>query len=68
MRVPVLAAAALATLVMLLANSWASAADYRVTVKSAIPYAEHDGVRLVGDLYLPEGRSKAPVVVGKFVE
>src|SRR6185437_3053545 len=63
MRVPVLAAAALATIVLLLANSWASAAEYKVTVKSAIAYAEHDGVRLVGDLYLPEGRSKAPVVV-----
>jgi acetyl esterase/lipase len=32
-------------------------------MKSAIPYAEHGGVRLLGDLYLPEGRSKAPVVV-----
>jgi acetyl esterase/lipase len=63
MRVAVLAAAALAMLVTLLANSWASAAEYKVTVKSAIPYAEHDGARLVGDLYLPEGRSKAPVVV-----
>jgi acetyl esterase/lipase len=63
MRVPVLVAAALATIVLLLANSWASAAEYKVTVKSAIPYAEHDGVRLLGDLYLPEGRSKAPVVV-----
>jgi acetyl esterase/lipase len=63
MHVPVLAAAALATLVTLLANSWASAAEYKVTVKSAIPYAGHDGVRLLGDLYLPEGRSKAPVVV-----
>ena len=63
MRVAVLAAAALAMLVTLLANSWASAAEYKVTVKSAISYAEHAGVRLLGDLYLPEGRSKAPVVV-----
>ena len=52
-RVPVLAAAALAMLVTLLANSWASAAEYKVTVKSAIPYAEHDGVRLLGDINLP---------------
>jgi acetyl esterase/lipase len=63
MRVPLLAATTLATLATLLANSWASAADYKVTMKSAIAYAEHDGVRLIGDLYLPEGRSKAPVVV-----
>lgn len=63
MRVPVLAVATVAALAAFLANPWASAADYKVTMKSAIPYAEHDGVRLVGDLYLPEGRPKAPVVV-----
>jgi acetyl esterase/lipase len=69
MRVPVLAVAmlaalaTLATLATLLANPRASAAGYKVTMRSAIPYAEHDGVRLLGDLYLPEGRSKAPVVV-----
>ncbi len=63
MRVPLLAVATLAALATLLADPWASAADYKVTMKSAIPYAERDGVRLVGDLYLPEGRPKAPVVV-----
>ena len=26
-------------------------------------FAEHDGVKLVGDLYLPKGRRKAPVLV-----
>jgi acetyl esterase/lipase len=57
---PLLAAAVLATL---LASPAASAADYKVAMKSAIPHAERGGVRLVGDLYLPEGRSKAPVVV-----
>ena len=63
MRVPALAVVTLAALATLLANPRASAADYKVTMKLAIPYAEHDGVRLLGDLYLPEGRSKAPVVV-----
>jgi acetyl esterase/lipase len=59
MRLLSLAVAWLATLLAYPA----SAADYKVTMKSAIPYAEHGGVRLLGDLYLPEGRSKAPVVV-----
>ena len=31
--------------------------------KSGIVYAEHDGTKLVGDLYLPKGRAKAPVLV-----
>jgi acetyl esterase/lipase len=53
---------AVALLATLLAHP-ASAGDYKVTMKPAIPYAEHGGVRLIGDLYLPEGRSKAPVVV-----
>jgi acetyl esterase/lipase len=50
-------------LATLLGNPCASAAEYKVTMKSAVPYAEHGGVRLVGDLYLPAGRGKAPVVV-----
>ena len=54
---------AVVVLAALLAHPPASAADYKITMKSAIPYAEHGGVRLVGDLYLPEGRGKAPVVV-----
>jgi acetyl esterase/lipase len=28
-----------------------------------IPYAEHDGVRLVGDLYAPKGPAQAPCVI-----
>jgi acetyl esterase/lipase len=54
---------AVTLLAALLAYSPASATDYKVTMKSAIPYAEHGGVRLLSDLYLPEGRPKAPVVV-----
>lgn len=50
-------------LATLLGNPCASAAEYKVAMKSAVPYAEHGGVRLVGDLYLPAGRGKAPVVV-----
>src|SRR5262245_57247641 len=53
---------AVAWLATLLAHP-ASAADYKVTMKSVIPYAERGGIRLLGDLYLPEGRPKAPVVI-----
>jgi acetyl esterase/lipase len=40
-----------------------SAADYRVTVRSELAYAEHDGVKLVGDLYLPRRRAGIPILV-----
>lgn len=41
----------------------ASAAKYEVTTRPALVYAVHDGSKLVGDLYLPEGRANAPVLV-----
>jgi acetyl esterase/lipase len=42
---------------------WSSAAKYEVTTQPSLVYAEHDGSRLVGDLYLPKGRTKAPALV-----
>jgi acetyl esterase/lipase len=53
----------MAALAMLLAAGQIFAAEYEVTNKSGIIYAEHDGTKLVGDLYLPKGRAKAPVLV-----
>ena len=53
-------AAAAATL---LAAGEASAAEYEMVNHADIVFAEHDGTKLVGDLYLPKGRSKAPVLV-----
>jgi acetyl esterase/lipase len=53
----------MAALAMVLAAGQASATEYEVTTKSGIVYAEHDGTKLVGDLYLPKGRAKAPVLV-----
>jgi acetyl esterase/lipase len=41
----------------------ASAADDEVTVRSGLAYVEHDGVKLVGDLYLPKQRPGVPVLV-----
>lgn len=39
------------------------AAEYGVTTRPNIEYARHDGNALVGDLYLPKGLEKAPVVI-----
>src|SRR6516162_9831385 len=48
---------------MLLAAGQASAAEYEMVNHADVVFAEHDGTKLVGDLYLPKGRSKAPVLV-----
>ena len=40
------------------------AIEHEVAVKPDIAFAEHDGVKLLGDLYLPKGLSRAPVLVG----
>jgi acetyl esterase/lipase len=40
-----------------------TAAEYEVVNRPGLVFAEHDGVKLVGDFYLPKGRSKAPVLV-----
>lgn len=41
----------------------AQAQSYEVTVRNNVEYADHDGVKLAGDLYLPKGMDKAPVVI-----
>jgi acetyl esterase/lipase len=35
-----------------------------VTTHTDIVFAEHDGTQLLGDLYLPQGVTKAPVLIG----
>src|SRR2546430_6963307 len=42
----------------------ASAREYEVVVRNDIVFAEHDGTKLLGDLYTPKGLDKAPVLVG----
>jgi acetyl esterase/lipase len=37
--------------------------DDSVTIHSGIAYAQHDGVELLGDLYVPKGRRDAPALV-----
>jgi acetyl esterase/lipase len=39
------------------------AIEHEVAIKPDIPFAEHDGVKLLGDLYLPKGLNRAPVLV-----
>jgi acetyl esterase/lipase len=41
----------------------AQAQTYGVTTQTGVPFVEHDGVKLLGDLYLPKGRDKPPVVI-----
>jgi acetyl esterase/lipase len=41
----------------------AEAQPYEVATQASVPYAEHDGVKLTGDFYLPKGLAKAPVIV-----
>jgi acetyl esterase/lipase len=41
----------------------AHAKEYEVTLRTDIQFAEHDGTKLLGDLYLPKGLDKAPVLV-----
>ena len=53
----------MAALVAIMPISHASAAEYEMLSQTDVVYAEHDGTKLVGDLYLPKGRSKAPVLV-----
>jgi acetyl esterase/lipase len=37
--------------------------DDSVTIHSGIAYAQHDGVELLGDLYVPKGRRDVPALV-----
>jgi acetyl esterase/lipase len=48
-------------------DGWESemtAREYEVATRSDIVFAEHDGVTLLGDLYLPKGLAPSPVLVG----
>ena len=39
------------------------AAEHEVTIRTDVVYVERDGAKLSGDLYLPKGVAKAPVLV-----
>ena len=38
-------------------------AEYEVIAQTNVEYAQHDGVKLVADLYQPKGLAKAPAVI-----
>jgi len=38
-------------------------AQSEVATRSAIEYADHNGTKLTGDLYLPKGGAKAPLII-----
>jgi len=42
----------------------AMAENFEVVTRTDIEFAEHHGIKLVGDLYLPKGLDKAPMLVG----
>jgi acetyl esterase/lipase len=46
-----------------LMSTVASAQQHVVVTPTNIGYVEHDGVKLTGDLYLPKGVAKTPVVI-----
>lgn len=48
---------------LLVSAAAANAAIYEITTRADIVFAEHDGTKLLGDLYLPKGLDKAPVLV-----
>jgi acetyl esterase/lipase len=48
----------------LMVGSEMIANEYEVATRPDIVFAEHEGVTLLGDLYLPKGLAKAPVLVG----
>jgi len=56
-RVLLLAAAAL------LAAAPAAKAEYEVIAQTNVEYAQHDGTKLVADLYQPKGLGRAPAII-----
>jgi acetyl esterase/lipase len=51
------------TLALILPTAGAWAKDYEVATRPNLEFVQHDGANLAGDLYLPKGLDKAPVVV-----
>src|SRR5262249_59868885 len=43
------------------AGAWTK--DYEVVTRPNLEFVQHDGASLAGDLYLPKGLGKAPVVI-----
>jgi acetyl esterase/lipase len=50
-------------LTLVLPAAGAFAKDYEVVIRPNLEFVEHGGTNLAGDLYLPKGLDKAPVVI-----
>jgi acetyl esterase/lipase len=50
-------------LALVLSGAAAWAKDYEVVTRPNLGFVQHDGANLAGDLYLPKGLDKAPVVI-----
>jgi acetyl esterase/lipase len=55
--------AAIAAGLLMTGTASAQTANYPVDIRNDIGFAEHDGVKLLADLYSPKGLDKAPVLV-----
>ncbi|MBN9083026.1 MAG: alpha/beta hydrolase [Rhizobiales bacterium] len=53
----------LAVAIVASAYTVAAQAQSTVTTRNDITFAEHDQVKLIGDLYMPQGVQKAPILV-----
>ena len=53
----------LAISMSLMLSATAAHAQYDVNIRNDVVFAEHDGVKLLGDLYSPNGLDKAPILV-----
>ncbi|HWX37350.1 MAG TPA: alpha/beta hydrolase [Steroidobacteraceae bacterium] len=51
------------TLALVLPATGAWTKDYEVVTRPNLEFAQHDGASLAGDLYLPKGLDKAPVMI-----
>jgi len=51
------------SLALILPTAGAWAKDYEVVTRPNLEFVQHDGASLAGDLYLPKGLNKAPVVI-----
>jgi acetyl esterase/lipase len=51
------------TLALVLPATAAWTKDYEVVTRPNLEFVQHDGANLAGDLYLPKGLDKAPVVI-----
>ncbi len=54
---------AIAAIAFVAPDTAALAQSHEVATRANVEYAEHDGTKLTGDLYLPKGLEKAPLMV-----